>query len=383
MNLRKELQSLLSEDLASAQKRAQVYLDERLPDGRPVALFGAGNIGKETARRLVKTGIRPVAFIDDTPEKKGTLVEGIPVMPATDAIKAYGKDLSVVVTILNPAHDFAKTEQRFCDLFGILPISFMGLAWKWPDVFKGMHGVTHPVATLEKGNQILTFFDLLEDDASKQVYLDELKFRLILDFSVLPPKEEPAYFPHSLSLGLKKPFIFVDAGAYDGDTVMALCDYADPSKIEKIIAFEPDPKNFSKLEKVCASKGLTDISQCYQAALGGKPGTLRFNATGDMSAALSSYGAIEVPVKTLMDTLPQADNIYIKFDIEGAEEEAITAAHPFMKKHRPTMAISVYHKPEDLWNIGLELNALQVGYKFFMRNHGVDGTDVICYAIPG
>ena len=46
------------------------------------------------------------------------------------------------------------------------------------------------------------------------------------------------------------------------------------------------------------------------------------------------------------------------------------------------MAISVYHRPDDLWQLPLSVAARGLDYRFFLRTQGEDGTDVICYTLP-
>ena len=55
-------------------------------------------------------------------------------------------------------------------------------------------------------------------------------------------------------------------------------------------------------------------------------------------------------------------------DIEGAEYDALLGLESIIQRDRPHLAVSVYHKPDDMWKIGLWLHA-KFGsmYSFYLR----------------
>ena len=258
-------------------------------------------------------------------------------------------------------------------------MTFIGLSWFYSEVFHGMHGITHPTRLLAMKDEIMAFFDLLADDKSKSEYISQIKFRLMLDFDCLTPKEDGVYFPNDIPLIFNTYTTFLDAGAYDGDSIENAYSKMG-AKLQKVIAFEPDPLNFIAMKKRLRSLGILQMCELHQAAIGAKEETLFFNATGDMSASFSKSGGVKVKVEALVNYITEED-MYLKFDIEGHEETAITAALPKIKAHKPQMAISVYHKPTDLWRIALMLHKAVPEYQFYTRNHGIDATDFICYVL--
>ena len=372
------LNQLLSETPEAANARVEAYLKQHFNQARPTVLFGAGNVGAGVAQRLAKISHKPACFMDDTPTKKDTTIAGVPVMGRDEALAQYGADCNLVVTILNPKHNFKET-QAFFAAKGIQAMTFMGLSWFYPEAFYGMHGMTHPAKLLSMKPDILAFLNLLADEKSKVEYASQIAFRLTLDFDQLTPKEEGVYFPADVPLKFTERTTFLDAGAYDGDSIENAHTHMG-AKLQKVIAFEPDPRNYQAMVERVANLGIADKCDLHQAAVGAQEETLFFNATGDMSAALSKTGGMEVKVEALSHHITE-DNMYLKFDIEGHEETAITAVLPQIKAHKPQMAISVYHKPTDLWHIALMLHKEVPEYTFYLRNHGIDATDVICYAL--
>lgn len=70
----------------------------------------------------------------------------------------------------------------------------------------------------------------------------------------------------------------------------------------------------------------------------------------------------------------------IKMDIEGAEMAALEGASQVISKFKPRLAISAYHKPEDLWEIPHKLKALNGGYKLFFGHHSPIQWESVYYA---
>ena len=59
---------------------------------------------------------------------------------------------------------------------------------------------------------------------------------------------------------------------------------------------------------------------------------------------------------------------FIKFDVEGAEKEAIEGAEGILREKAPALCISAYHRTEDLFAIPLQVKALQPKYKVYLRH---------------
>jgi hypothetical protein len=57
-------------------------------------------------------------------------------------------------------------------------------------------------------------------------------------------------------------------------------------------------------------------------------------------------------------------------------------AQETIRRCRPILAVSVYHRQDHLWSIPLELAKVCKDYEFFLRPHGTEGWDLICYAVP-
>jgi FkbM family methyltransferase len=91
-------------------------------------------------------------------------------------------------------------------------------------------------------------------------------------------------------------------------------------------------------------------------------------------------------VKTLsIDDLVDLEKItrvnFIKMDIEGAELQALQGAIKTIKKFRPKLAISIYHKPPtDYFEIPEFLLSLEVGYHLYIRHYTIHAEETVLYA---
>jgi FkbM family methyltransferase len=197
------------------------------------------------------------------------------------------------------------------------------------------------------------------------------------------------YFPDDIpSFTLGRGESFVDAGAYTGDTVAKFLAKT-VGEFSRVSAFEPDAKNFSALR---ANYGGRPNISLYQAGLFSCGGTLKFQANdfyreasriadgAKTSAVADNSYDIEV---VALDEMPEITPTLIKMDIEGSELEALKGAAQTIKAHTPKLAICLYHKLCDLWEIPLYVHELVPGYKLYVRHHiiGPYLADTVLYAV--
>lgn len=334
-------------------------------DPRNFYLYGAGTMGRAVLAIFRTKGLEPRGFIDDTPEKKGTQIDGLNVVTHDPSATA-----TVVICVHNPAHDYLKSRLRF----GEKTLSFMHLPWLFPDV--ELAHATHPSNYLSRANDIVAVGEAMADDISRRTFVEQIKFRFSLEWAFQERVAHP-YFPPDIGLPYGNCVNFIDAGAYDGDTIRSFRrHFSCPGKV---VAIEADPRNFVQLQAFLESTPGEHVA--HNAAVGGKSGFLRFDATGNMAARLSPDGQLQVPCQTLeyfMQGL--SDPCYIKFDVEGAETEILKNSVDLLSRRMPMLAVSIYHCPMDLIDIPLMLR--RIGYDIYIRYHGFDGAELVLYALP-
>ena len=67
-------------------------------------------------------------------------------------------------------------------------------------------------------------------------------------------------------------------------------------------------------------------------------------------------------------------------DVEGEEYEALKGAARIIEEQKPKLAISVYHKNEDIFLIPQLLLELRKDYKFYLRHYSLVTNETVLYA---
>jgi len=111
-------------------------------------------------------------------------------------------------------------------------------------------------------------------------------------------------------------------------------------------------------------------------------GVLHFSAGQGGASHVDSAGEMSIDVVTIDQLCSAFRPNFIKMDIEGAEHDALDGAVQTIRRDRPRLALSAYHRPDDLWTLLLKVDAWQLGYQFYLRSHGNNGFDTVLYAVP-
>ena len=174
--------------------------------------------------------------------------------------------------------------------------------------------------------------------------------------------------------------IFVDCGAYDGQTLLDFQQWA--ADYEAIYALEPLP---NMLEKIAANTSGMENLTVYPVAAWDKAEELVFQIIPDISGShvLSNGSAsgsdIVVQGKALDDLIPGRIS-FLKMDIEGSELAAINGASGLIRKWKPRLAICIYHNAEDILEIPLRILELVPEYQFRIRHYGTGLYETVLYA---
>ena len=171
----------------------------------------------------------------------------------------------------------------------------------------------------------------------------------------------------------------VDCGAYTGDSIQSFVNAY--GKGRKIFAFEPDAKNYSKL--LANTAGLDVVA--VPAGVWSAQTTLRFSSGNDAASGIQEEGAIEIKTDTIDHVVGDHKIAFIKMDVEGSELEALKGAAHVIQRDMPVLAISAYHKQEDLITLPQFIAGCKnenFKYDIFLRHHGCTVPELVLYGIP-
>ena len=355
-------------------------LSKFLKQEKPIIIFGAGNLGKKVANSLIAENKNITAFADNNPKAWNSKYSNIQINNPKDFTPDQLQNAAWIVSIWSPGHSFAVTKKQLQSL-GVNNIFHAGaLLQLFPGKLLPHYHFQTPDYFLQHKDKIEEVYENLGDEESKKQYAAHLDSRINLNFEGLPsPDTKNQYFPADI-VTLSDKEVFLDAGAYDGDTLQQFSNRTN-GVFSKYIGLEPDPANYKKLLERVAKFPPSRV-EVFPFAVGEENCTLHFNATGGEGAAVSETGSVTVESKRIDDMFYDYQPTYLKFDIEGAELGALKGAKRTITQFKPKLAVCLYHLPDDIWTIPLLIKEYNPEYRLFVRTHSLDGFEFVLYAIP-
>ncbi|RKJ41982.1 FkbM family methyltransferase [Acutalibacter sp. 1XD8-33] len=320
--------------------------------------------------------INPAYFIDDTPEKQGTTFLGRPVInyeEAHELCKGY------VILVCSGSPQARKIIFDGLRNDGVEDADFCG----FQEYF-----------FCANRDKVLAVFDMLEDDLSKATYANLILLRMERAEQAQDLVRNPAYFDIPVFVKADKNEVFVDCGAYVGDTVE---EYLfSHMMFKKIVAFEPSDMAFqalsARVERLKKEWAIPDEKfELVQAGVG--EGNYQADKkyadeqlkNGIQLCALKIEKVSEpienaIPVYALDDYFAEQPLSFIKVDIEGYEWKMLIGAENVIKRDKPKMALSIYHMPVDMFRLAIKLKEICPEYKFYVRQDQPSWEDTVLCA---
>ena len=374
------------------------FLKAASDSGRPILLSGMGNGADKIITVCEAYGIPVADFFASDGFVRGHSFHGKVVLSFTQACEKYGAENMIVLL------SFASSRPEVLELIRHVADT---CELYIPDV---------PVCGTELFNA--EFFEahfddinaaraLLADEESRRVYDGIIQYKLTGRMDILRATESDPAEAYQSILRAERFTTTADLGAYNGDSIRDLRQYA--THLTTVIAFEPDRRNHRKLtEYGTALREAGDSLTVHPIRAGAwsHTATLTFHGSGNRNAGLTDSPAeaqghilpstadnpyfgktAEVPVTSLdavcAELLP-ADTLldYIKYDVEGAETEALLGSREVIRRDAPALLVSAYHRSADLFRLPLLVHELNSAYKLFLRRMaGVPAWDINLYAV--
>jgi FkbM family methyltransferase len=366
---------------AAAEGKCFELFDRVVGPHEGLVIAGAsGLVAEHTLAGLARLGLRPVALADNNPARWNTTAHGVVVVPPGEAIHRYPNAAYVAAIFTH-----TPLRQQLQTLGATRVVSYAPLFHRHPATFLPYFAVDDPAGIAADGDAVQRAAGIWADEESAALYAAVVDWFVTLDSDAVP-RPLPAsatYLPDVLRL--RDDEVFVDCGAFDGDTALTYAA-ACGGRYHAILALEPDPRTFAMLTARVAA---LDRTTTMNAAVGATRGSLSFIASGGLSSHAASAGArgigshgpvMDVPVVTLDGLAPRPT--FVKMDIEGFEHEALAGARTLLSGGDTAFAVTLYHRMSDLWTIPLFIHACAPQLRLFLRHYAEDWAETVCYAVP-
>jgi len=367
-NFQKELDKLYNERLCSQYPR--VTKDDLLSHG--VIIYGGHDWGKLVISQLALHGIKPLWIIDANHELVGKRYLEFEIRPISSLNDALDNYILICSTHI-------KDMAHICNYYNVKK-------WIVPAALRDWCYITCEFGICMDGeryvDKLINAYSLMMDEKSRNIFFAFVRWHHIYENDFTELCDPESYFPNDLIDKIDYSF-FIDAGAYTGDTLIDWIKFFKPEgKKCKYFAIEPQPTFFNLIENTL--KTLPELIKIniklLNISVGSFNGFVEIEGLGGGSFIKKASKGIHC--KLIDDIFSSEFPTIIKADIEGSELSMLEGAEQTIRRCRPVLAISVYHKYSDLWDIPIWIHNLNLNYAIYLRHHQKRFTDTVCYAIP-
>ncbi len=339
---------------------------------KPILLYGMGLGADKIIKVCEEKGIEIADFFASDGFVRGHSFHGKVVLSYSAAKEKYGEFIVLLsfASSLPDVIELIKKVGEENELYAPdVPVA-------GDELFDGGYYLTHK-EEFDKAR------DLFEDELSKQVFDDVINYKLTGDIKYLFYHTQTPDEVYRGLLNCQSYKSCGDMGAYNGDSVKEFIKYFP--NVEKIISFEPDTKNFSKLKKYI-DENCPQIGEAYNYAAWDKSETQLFNRQSSRNSGIggSSHTGkmVEITCEALDNLLMGRGLDYIKYDVEGAEAQALGGSKKVIGEFAPHLLVSAYHRSSDLYHLPTLIKELNPTYKLYLRRFTyIPAWDLNIYAI--
>ena len=328
---------------------------------KPLVLYGMGNGADKIINVLSGLGISPDGVFASDGFARGNLFHGMNVMSYADACERFG-DFIVLISFGSCLSNVMANMKK---------ISSEKETYA-PDVPVAGDEIFNADFYFKNEKNIAAAREILADDKSKNVYDEIIKYKLdgkISHFSVDTDKDT------ALKTLLRGAYTaYIDLGAYNGDTIKEALTYFPT--IKKIIALEPSPRIFKKLEKNAVFDNV--FIQLYNVAAWRDGGSADFVDGAGRNSQISGESSVQahdshkesVKVAAVDDLCDlKGEKLLIKLDVEGSEAASLDGMKRIIAENDCDLIVSAYHRSEDIFSLPLKIKKLLPRHDIFIRKH--------------
>lgn len=322
----------------------------------PTLIYGTGNGADKIIDICEAHGITVSGIFASDGFVRSRDFRGHHVISYGEAVETYGERINILAAF---GSTLPSVTDRFYDLSGkhsfYLP---------YAPLYGGE--IYTPESLLKYRDKIDAVYSTLSDEPSRNLFRSVIKYRLSGKIEHLRETEDQkSSYKHLIHNKIEN---VIDLGAFKGDSASMMIDVFPTCKT--LLAVEPDKRSFKKLELYAQAETRCRIIP-INAAISDISGTAEFRGGGSRGAAIDGIArrADEFTVTTVtLDELAEiAKPDLIKFDTEGYELEAIRGGTKTLLEASPALALSVYHKSHDFFELPLLITELMPNKRLYLR----------------
>lgn len=366
--IRSRLADVVAERLAWREKVYAILREEK----ENVYIWGMGQVGQKALHDLLVCGVKPYAFIDNNDACWGKEYFGLECLSPKELRPE--DDPIIVLGLGTHAHEVS-AQLTEMGIHRVLDFVDFMLNLIFDDLLE--------VPPENIAERVGLCFELLADEESREVLYKRLK-----GFLEFEPGFGKAQYYHEICRGdqyflselvhFTADDVLVDCGAYTGDTMEDFLGRGQP--FQKYIAYELSGRNYDILCRNMAKCSEAEKLVAYNYGVGEKAEKIFYDE--NISATAVAAEGTPGEIVRMSDHLAGERVTFIKMDIEGAERAALRGGEELIRREQPKLAICVYHRISDLWELPLMMHEMEPGHKLYLRHHTPVYCETVCYSLP-
>lgn len=362
------------------------YFDE-IRKHKNIIMFGCGGKGREAISALKAYGIKIAAACDNNQALWGHKFLDEYVIQGFDAEIAALEDCCVVITasIIYATEIQLEIQKNYPEIpIYHLSAPFKVESWLLPESELQDHR-----------SELADTYDLLQDDESRNIFLDTLNWKLtgnMLPLNKYPLDYEAYSFFDETLIRTDEQSVYVDVGAYTGDTIACFLMFSR-GKFKKIIGVEADRGNYSALSQMVQFSRVEHI-EIYNLGLWSQEEEKIFytnsanekihfgspNLFQSVDVVADNYSLERMKDKLMEDvlSLKTLDNLLkneaptiIKINALAADREIILGGKHILEQYKPALMLEFGVTQRDVFEMIPLIKQINGAYRFYMRRKRV------------
>lgn len=341
----------------------------------PLILWGCGDVADAVCTYLAKEGV----------EMDGVLLDGTQIPADFHGMEVMNREtlqkrFPAFNIILGHSH-YQMGEQLKKELPGVHQVYYV-----FSVHYEQYEKVPYELIAKE-AERFVRLCGNLEDEASADNLLAYLNTKMTGDASyIMQAFRTPMSFYHNDVFQMTEEEVFLDIGAYNGDTVRLFLEETD-GKYKKIIALEPDGESFLELNEYVARERMKNVVTSKSGAwnkredLLFKTGNEQISSVDTGDSILKGSDTVTIYGERLDELFGDEEITFIKINYYEGVLEAMEGCEGILCKRHPKLAVDVGFDIYNVLKVSEYISSLNQGYKLYLRFNRAMSSTFTLYAL--